>query len=174
MGFIEKTRCVSQGAEIRRILDTKALRQAGLDGCCPAQAGCRLRKDLFLLFSGRPYVSINARTQGNHDASPSPVPVVVSWLQLRVVEGQVAEERRALQGAQDKCVVMDGDEPARSRALGAVGGLKDLQRRTVMAREKLEKIFGEPAQRPATANFGSLCLLPSSGQAERRFSPSSA
>ena len=26
--FIEKTRCVNQGAEIRRILDTKALRQA--------------------------------------------------------------------------------------------------------------------------------------------------
>ena len=28
MGFIEKTRCVNRGAEIRRILDTKALRQA--------------------------------------------------------------------------------------------------------------------------------------------------
>ena len=28
VGFIEKTRCVSRGAEIRRILDTKALRQA--------------------------------------------------------------------------------------------------------------------------------------------------
>ena len=28
VGFIEKTRCVNQEAEIRRILDTKALRQA--------------------------------------------------------------------------------------------------------------------------------------------------
>ena len=28
MGFIEKTRCVDRGAEIQRILDTKALRQA--------------------------------------------------------------------------------------------------------------------------------------------------
>ena len=28
VGFIEKTRCVNRGAEIRRILDTKALRQA--------------------------------------------------------------------------------------------------------------------------------------------------
>ena len=28
VGFIEKTRCVKRGAEIRRILDTKALRKA--------------------------------------------------------------------------------------------------------------------------------------------------
>ena len=28
VGFIEETRCVNQEAEIRRILDTKALRQA--------------------------------------------------------------------------------------------------------------------------------------------------
>ena len=28
VGFVKETRCVNRGAEIRRILDTKALRQA--------------------------------------------------------------------------------------------------------------------------------------------------
>ena len=67
------------------------------------------------------------------------LPVVVSWVQLRYVEERASVERCALEDSDDKCVEMDGGEPAHTRALNVVAELRNVQRRVLMAREKLEK-----------------------------------
>ena len=49
VGFTEKTRCVNRGAEIRRILDAKALRQAATQQATGCVGGYRIVQGLYMM-----------------------------------------------------------------------------------------------------------------------------